>query len=79
MDMLDQEASEDEGIRRNAERDGRRWERPPSYEANNELTNKEKRYRSMLDHAAESDETVRQKWEEWEDAIVRLTWDEVRD
>jgi len=30
----------------------------------------------MLDHAAESDETIRQKWEEWEEAVSRLTWEE---
>ncbi|KAI5122282.1 hypothetical protein M0805_002362 [Coniferiporia weirii] len=76
MDMLDQEASEDEGVRKNAAKDGKSWDRPPSYKANEELTSKEKRYRQMLDHAAQSDEHVRGKWEEWEEAIVRLTWDE---
>ncbi|THH09151.1 hypothetical protein EW145_g2207 [Phellinidium pouzarii] len=76
MDMLDQEASEDEGVRKNAAKDGNSWDRPSSYEANVELTNKEKRYRQMLDHAAQSDEHVRNKWEEWEEAIMRLMWDE---
>lgn len=76
--MLDQEASEDEGIRKNAAKDGWSWDRQPSYEANIDLTNKERRYRQMLDHATESDETVRQKWEEWEEAVTRLTWEEVQ-
>ena len=75
--MLDQEASEDEGMRRNAARSGRPWTRPASFEANVELTKKERRYRSMLDHASEADDTVRQKWDEWEEAITRLTWEEV--
>lgn len=78
MDMLDQEASEDEGIRKRCEKDKKAWDRPPSYEANVELTSKEKRYRQILDQAAESDEHVREKWNEWEDTITRLTWDEVR-
>lgn len=78
MDMLDQEASEDEGIRRTYASERKDWSRTPSYEANVELTTKEKRYRQMLDQAAESNETVRTKWNEWEDAITRLTWDEVR-
>lgn len=77
MDILDQEASEDEGQRKNATKDGRSWDRLPSFEANIGLTNKEKRYRQMLDHAGEADETVRSKWEQWEDAITRLTWDDV--
>ena len=77
MDILDQEASEDEGVRKNAARQGRRLDRLPSYEANIGLTNKEKRYRSMLDQASEADETIRSKWEQWEEAITRLTWDDV--
>ena len=77
MDILDQEASEDEGIRKNAKKDGKVWDRLPSYEANVGLTNKEKRYRQMLTHAADADETVRSKWEQWEEAITRLTWDDV--
>ncbi|KAH8118025.1 BRO1-domain-containing protein [Phellopilus nigrolimitatus] len=76
MDLLDQEASEDEGVRKNAAKDGKMWDRLPSYEANIELTNKESRYRQMLDHACESDEHVREKWEQWEEVITRLTWNE---
>lgn len=77
MDILDQEASEDEGARRTYASERGILERPPSYEANVELSSREARYRQMLDQAAASDETVRTKWHEWEEAITRLTWDEV--
>ena len=77
MDLLDQEASEDEGMRKTALHEHKPWTRSPSFEANVELTKKERRYRTLLDNAAEADESVRQKWEEWEEAITRLTWDEV--
>ena len=77
MDLLDQEASEDEGMRRTAARSGRPWTRPASLEANVELTKKEKRYRDMLDHAAKADDIVHRMWDEWEEAITRLTWEEV--
>ena len=73
MDTLDQEASEDEGARRRGV-----GERLPSHEANVELTSAERRYRQMLDHAGESDEHIRAKWEEWEEAVGMLMWDEVR-
>lgn len=73
MDILDNEASEDESARRRSN-----LNRAPSHEANLELIEKEKRYRSILQQAAASDETVRQKWDEWEDNIVELTQDEVR-
>lgn len=76
MDILDQEASEDEGIRKNARKDGKNWDRMPSYEANVDLTNKEKRYRKMLTDASNANETVRSKWEQWEEPIIRLTWDD---
>jgi len=78
MDILDQEASEDEGLRSNFERrHGKPSPRPPSYEVNVELTAKDKRYRQVLDEAARSDELVRDKWIQWEGSIERLTWDEV--
>lgn len=73
MDILDNEASEDEAARKNIPLD-----RLPSHEANVELIEKEKRYRSILAQAAMSDETVRQKWDDWEKNIVELTWSEVR-
>lgn len=72
MDILDSEASEDEAARREVP-----LNRLPSYEANVELIDKERRYRSILVEAAASDETIRQKWDEWEDSISQLTWDEV--
>ncbi|KAJ8592190.1 BRO1-domain-containing protein [Rhizopogon salebrosus TDB-379] len=50
--------------------------RPPSHEANQELVMKQQRYRTILTQAAESDELVRRKWEEWEDQITELTRDE---
>lgn len=77
MDILDQEASEDEGLRKTYESERRALERPPSFEANMELSSREVRYRQMLEQASSSDETVRTKWNEWEEAITRLTWDEV--
>ena len=74
MDILDTEASEDESTRKDYP-----INRPPSHEANIELTSKGERYRHLLDQARESDETVRRKWYEWEDHIQQLTLDEVRE
>ncbi|KAG2147589.1 BRO1-like domain-containing protein [Suillus clintonianus] len=71
MDILDSEASEDEAARRET-----LMNRPPSHEANQELVMKQQRYRTILIQAAESDELVRRKWEEWEDQIIELTRDE---
>lgn len=71
MDILDSEASEDEAARRETP-----MNRPPSHEANQELVIKQQRYRTILIKAAESDELVRRKWEEWEDQISELTRDE---
>jgi programmed cell death 6-interacting protein len=73
MDVLDNEASEDEAMRRDPS-----FNRAPSHEANSELIEKERRYRDILLRAAASDETVRQKWDEWEGNIVQLTAEEVR-
>jgi programmed cell death 6-interacting protein len=72
MDILDNEASEDEAIRKE-----KPLRRVPSYEANQELVEKERHYRSILEQAAASDEIVRKKWDEWEKNIIELTWDEV--
>ncbi|KAF9450357.1 BRO1-domain-containing protein [Macrolepiota fuliginosa MF-IS2] len=71
MDILDSEASEDEAARKEIP-----LNRSPSHEANVELTKKERRYRSILAEAVASDEAIRQKWDEWEDSISQLTWDE---
>lgn len=71
LDVLDTEASEDEATRKEYP-----ISRPPSHEANAELTNKAQRYRQILSQAKDSDEVVRQKWYEWEDHIRQLTEDE---
>ncbi|KAG1750758.1 ALIX V-shaped domain binding to HIV-domain-containing protein [Suillus lakei] len=71
MDILDSEASEDEVARRETP-----MNRLPSHEANQELVMKQQRYRTILTQAAESDELVRRKWEEWEDQITELARDE---
>ena len=72
MDILDNEASEDEAIRKELPLD-----RMKSHEANGELIEKAERYRSILTQAAASDEIVRQKWDEWGESIAELTLDEV--
>lgn len=72
MDILDNEASEDEAARKDTP-----LNRLPSHEANVELIEKERRYRNILSQAAASDEVVRQKWDDWENNIVELTWTEV--
>lgn len=71
LDILDTEASEDEATRKEYP-----VNRPPSHEANVELTDKAQRYRQILTQAKESDEVVRQKWYEWEDHIRQLTENE---
>lgn len=72
MDMLDQEAEEDEALPKEAS-----GHRVPSSEANKELVSKAERYRQILEEAADSDEVVRGKWDEWERNITELTWDKV--
>lgn len=76
MDILDSEASEDEAIRE--KHNGSIDDRIPSVEANRELIEKASRYRGILEEAASSDETVRQQWDQWEENIAELLWDEVR-
>ncbi|KAF9069239.1 BRO1-like domain-containing protein [Rhodocollybia butyracea] len=71
MDILDQEASEDESTR-----DSIHIDRLPSHEANAHLVDKERRYRTILEQAATGDETIRTKWDQWERNITELTWDE---
>ena len=79
MDILDQEAEEDEALR-NASSQNIQWtSRPRSFEANADLIADERRYRTLLDQAAEGDGHLRDKWNEWEEAISRLTWGEVSD
>ncbi|KAJ8502383.1 hypothetical protein ONZ45_g11815 [Pleurotus djamor] len=71
LDILDEEASEDEAARKEQP-----LPRAPSHEANMLLTEKASRYRNILDEASRSDEIVREKWDEWEQNIVELTWDQ---
>ncbi|EIN04799.1 BRO1-domain-containing protein [Punctularia strigosozonata HHB-11173 SS5] len=73
MEVLDQEAEDDEEARKDYAGEPP-W--PTSYEANAPLVGKEARYRAVLVKAADSDAEVRRKWEEWEDAVRRLTWDD---
>ncbi|KAI0787643.1 pH-response regulator [Fomes fomentarius] len=72
MDLLDQEAEEDETFRETSPQ----ADRIPSHEANRELVEKSDKYRAILQQAGDSDQLVRQKWEEWEDNITQLTWSE---
>ncbi|KAF9046965.1 BRO1-domain-containing protein [Hymenopellis radicata] len=67
IDILDNEATEDEIARESGD-----LARPPSHKANLDLIQKEQRYRAILQQAALSDETVKQKWEEWEENIMDL-------
>ncbi|KAI0065090.1 BRO1-domain-containing protein [Artomyces pyxidatus] len=70
-DILDQEASEDEKLQEEIH-----ISRLPSHQANEDLTSKGERYRTILREAFDSDEVVRQRWDEWETNIVELTYDE---
>ena len=73
MEILDQEAEEDEEFRETHPVS----ERLESHQANTDFVGKEQRYRKVLQQARDSDELVRQKWEEWEENINQLTWCEV--
>ncbi|OSD06599.1 BRO1-domain-containing protein [Trametes coccinea BRFM310] len=72
LDVLDQEADEDEVLRERHPMS----DRLPSVEANKELVSRAQQFRTVLEQARESDALVRQKWEEWEDTIAQLTWSE---
>jgi hypothetical protein len=72
LDILDNEASEDEAARKDFF-----LSRPCSHEANGELIEKANRYRNILEEASKSDDLIRQKWDEWEESIAELTLDEV--
>lgn len=76
MDILDSETVADEDMREELNGEAH-W--APSAEANAPLIDKYKRYNEVLLQATQSDEEVRQKWLEWQEAIVRLTWDPVGD
>ncbi|KZT56974.1 BRO1-domain-containing protein [Calocera cornea HHB12733] len=67
-DILDLEASEDEGLR--SANPG--LQRPRSQEANATLVEQAARYSNLMQQARESDEQVLAKWEEWEEIIEKL-------
>ncbi|EJU04879.1 BRO1-domain-containing protein [Dacryopinax primogenitus] len=71
-DILDLEASEDEGLRAS----GLPVDRPLSQEANADLIEQASRYSKLMQQARESDEQVLAKWEEWEEIIEKLEQDE---
>ncbi|KAF8526304.1 BRO1-domain-containing protein [Hysterangium stoloniferum] len=74
LDILDQEATEDEEMRTAYSVDV--WTRPTSYEANQELTDQAARYREILDKAMESDRELQENWERWAPNIAALCWEE---
>ncbi|KAI0783675.1 pH-response regulator [Abortiporus biennis] len=71
MDILDQEAEEDEIFRAENSTD-----RLPSSDANKELVDKAQRFHGILNEAAKSDEVVRRKYDDWGPSISELTQDE---
>ncbi|CDZ96580.1 Predicted signal transduction protein [Phaffia rhodozyma] len=75
LDILDQEAEEDESTRAKYAQTGG-WSRPPSFEVNEYLITQAGVYRGTLTQAGDSDSIVRQKWEEWEEKIEILGGDE---
>ncbi|KAG8763567.1 pH-response regulator protein palA/rim20 [Ceratobasidium sp. 423] len=76
FDILDNEASEDETFFAQLPEDGAQIATQSGYFAshiaNKDLTAKAKSYRQILDNAASSDATVRNKWEEWEENVTVL-------
>lgn len=74
LDILDQEAEEDEALRiRYAER----WTRPASHVVNGHLVTQANTFRQTLEQSGSSDLVVSDKWDEWEDKIEILAADEV--
>ena len=73
LDILDQEAEEDEVFQAEAPS-----VRQASSVANEQLVAKAQRYRAILDGGIQSDAIVREKWDEWERFISQLTWSNVR-
>ena len=75
LDLLDQEATEDEEMRNAYTVDV--WTRPASHEANKELVEQAARYRDILERAVQSDREIFQSWDEWSEKIAVLCWKEV--
>ncbi|CAE6379605.1 unnamed protein product [Rhizoctonia solani] len=81
FDILDNEASEDETFFAQVPEDGAQIATQSGYFAsqiaNKDLTAKANNYRQILDNAASSDATVRNKWEEWEENVTVLCYNPV--
>ena len=75
MDILDQEAHEDEALRARNPHAGS--SRAPSHVANEHLIGTSNQYDATMRQAGASDGTVRAKWEEWEPLITLLAGGEV--
>ncbi|GJJ08702.1 hypothetical protein Clacol_002921 [Clathrus columnatus] len=73
LDILDQEASEDEEMR--AAFKGDVWTRPASYEANTHLTDAAKRYRDILENSENAGREFQDTWDLWSKNIEPLCWD----
>jgi len=71
-DILDLEASEDEGLRTS----NPGVQRARSQEANAVLIEQASRYSNLMQQAKDSDEQVLAKWEEWEEIIEKLESDD---
>lgn len=72
LDILDQEASEDEEMR--AAYEGDIWTRPTSYDANTHLTDAARRYRDTLDNIDNTSRELRGTWDIWSKNIEPLCW-----
>jgi programmed cell death 6-interacting protein len=77
MDILDQEASENESLL--TRQPHLASSRQPSHIANQHLINTAGQYDATIKQASTSDGTVRSKWEEWSHLVDVLAGGEVRD
>jgi len=76
MDVLDQEAHEDEALL--ARQPQLSQSRAPSHIANQQMTASASQYDATIQQARASDATVRKKWDDWESVIGILAGGEVR-
>ncbi|KAG8936097.1 pH-response regulator protein palA/rim20 [Tulasnella sp. 418] len=75
LDILDQEAEDDESFRDMFMKTGGPLERLPSHLANKDFTDKILRYREAVAKALESDRIVRSHWEQWRSTVELLCKD----
>jgi len=75
MDILDQEATENESLL--SRQPHLAQSRQPSHVANQALVNMSNQYESTIKQASASDGTVRNKWQEWRGLIQVLSNGEV--